>query len=74
MTTYWGSQGTCLSQVLTEPVLEYTVGSGTVVVLGRRGYGVIVRSIRSLLIEWHHFRGIVGRIDVRLPCLTGVGT
>ena len=53
-----------------------TVGSGTVVVLGRRGYGVIVRSIRtgSLLIEWHHFRSIVGRIDDRLPCLTGVGT
>jgi hypothetical protein len=56
------------------PKLRYTGGSGTVVVLGRRGYGVIVRSIRSLLIEWHHFRGIVGRIDDRLPCLTGVGT
>jgi hypothetical protein len=56
------------------PKLGYTGGSGTVVVLGRRGYGVIVRSIRSLLIEWHHFRGIVGRIDVHLPCPTGLGT
>ncbi len=56
------------------PTLGYTVGSGTVVVLGRRGYGVIVLSIRRLLIEWHHFRGIVGRIDVRLPCPTGLGT
>ena len=63
------------------PKLGYTGGSGTVVVLGRRGYGAIfrsppgwIRTIRSLLIEWHYFRGPVGRIDVRLPCPTGVGT
>ncbi len=56
------------------PKLGYTGGSGTVVVLGRRGYGVIVRSVRSLLIELNHIRGIVVRIDVRLPCPTGLGT
>ncbi len=71
----------CAPILCTVPTLGYAVGSGTVVVLGRRGYGAIVRSppgwirtIRSLLVEWHNFRGTVGRIDDLLPCPTSVGT
>jgi hypothetical protein len=55
-----------------------TVGSGIVEV--RRGCGVIIRSApgwnRSFLVEWrwHTVPGIVGRIEVRLPCPPAVGT
>jgi hypothetical protein len=40
----------CAPRVLTELVLLYTVGSGTVVVPGRRGCGVIV-GIRSRVVH-----------------------